>query len=398
MKRPHQRCHATERWVNLALLLGSSALALLAFAGFDLALSRHQGGDPLATEPLRTNGRSLYINKPNGWYELNTLFSGEDRYGPHRYPVATDAKGFRIPTTPPQLPITGSDRKLPALLFLGDSFTYGVASRWEESFVGQVARQYPGPVINAGVNSHSPTPHRFRLQRLFATGGVPAGAVVIMAIDISDVFDEASRWQPGSAEPSDRSSQVAAPAATRQVIERQNRRQQEADAAPFFSPRNFQLTHRIYYGLEALYKRFFDHWQVRNNHRSAFTHRPWEELDAAYGPLGVAGGLRQLRQQIQAAARLSASHGHRFLLLIYPWPAQLAYSSAFNWERWISESCQAPDCSGVINAFPAFRAQVAPDPSAAAWQERLYLRGDMHFSAEGNAVVARTILNTLHSQ
>jgi lysophospholipase L1-like esterase len=389
-----------ERCINLALLLGSSAFALICFGVFDFVTSQGQHSDPATLPNLRSNGRNLYINKANGWYELNANYRGEDRYGPHRFAVATDGNGFRIDPSAAARPAaaTAAEKDMPALLFLGDSFTYGVASPWSNSFVGQVARRYPGRVINAGVNSHSPTPHLYRLRRLLNDGTVPARAMVIMAVDISDVQDEASRWQPGPTEPGDRSSQARAANASQQVIARQSSSPDSRSDRPFFSARNFQLSHRLYYALEGVYKRFFDHWQVRNNVRSAFTHRPWPELEPQYQPLGVAGGLQQLRQQIQAAAQLSHSSGHRFLLLIYPWPAQLAYPEPFNWEQWISASCQAPNCSGVINAFPAFRQQVGSDRSAAAWQERLYLRGDMHLNAAGNALVAQAILDTLQQR
>ncbi|MEB3235575.1 MAG: hypothetical protein VKM98_09115 [Cyanobacteriota bacterium] len=380
--------------LELALVAGSISLSLLGFLVFDGIYSSQQRSNPFSPPPLKTNGRKLYISKSNGWYELNKNYDGEDRYGRYRIDVKTDENGFRIPTKQqPTLTDKRSSAQAPALVFLGDSFTYGVGTSWDNTFVGQVAKHYPGPVINAGVVSHSPTAHRYRLERLLKSGTIPDGAVVIMAVDISDVQDESSRWIPQtSGPPQERNS-----AASAAVVERQGTatKQIRKSDEPWFSPRRFQLTHRLYYGLEVLYKQFFDHWQIRNNARSAFTHRPWNEIDEAYKPLGVVGGLGQLRRQITAAAKLSTNYGHQFFLLIYPWPAQLAYSDQFNWESWISQSCHVPDCSGVINAFPAMRQQVTPNRNAASWQERLYLKGDMHLSPAGNAVVAQTILKAL---
>jgi lysophospholipase L1-like esterase len=381
-----------ERLAELALLAGSTTLALGAFAAFDFVYSKQQQRDPFALSAPRNNGRSLYVHKPNGWYELNRNYRGEDRYGRHLFAVATDQHGLRIPSPAAAAPAKASSQH-PALVFLGDSFTYGVGANWNDTYVGQVAKRYPGAVINAGVNSHSPTPHLYRLQRLLQEGAIPTGAIVVLAVDISDVQDEASRWQSTDAEPQERSAAAAA-----QVIERRGRTQPPPEAqTPLFSPRNFQLTHQIYYGLEALYKRFFDHWQIRNQARSAFTHRPWADLAQHYAPLGVEAALNQTRRRIEQIAQLSQRNGHPFWLLIYPWPAQLAYRDQFSWEQFIASSCQPATCSGVINTFPAFRQQVGADPHAAAWQERLYLKGDMHFSRSGNGVVAEAVLKALSS-
>ena len=376
------------RAAELALMLGSIAVALGAFLLFDALYSKRQTDVSLQPPAPRTNGRSLYLSKPSGWYELNPGYNGEDRYGPHLIKVRTDGRGFRVPLDGPATakgPRPASP--LPALVFLGDSFTYGVGASWEQTFVGQVARRYGGEVINAGVISHAPTAHRYRLERMLQDGRIPPGAIVIMAVDISDVQDEASRWVPGPGEPRERQSAAAAA-----VVQRQ---ETAAQPQPWFSPQRFQLSHRIYAGLESAYKQLFDHWQVRNLDRSAFTHRPWAELEGRYQPLGVAGGLQQLRQQLQQAARLSASRGHPFWILIYPWPAQLAYDARFSWERFIAGSCEPGVCSGVINTFGAFRQAVGPDRNSALWQNRLYLRGDVHFTPTGNALVAEAVLAAL---
>jgi len=383
---------------ELALAVGSIAMALLACLAADWLYSKQQTGDPFALPQPKTHGRRLFITKPNGWYELNSHYNGEDRYGRYLIRVRTDERGFRIPIRAAQpsvrMPSRAGNRNNPTLLFLGDSFTYGVGASWEESFVGQVAARYRGTVLNAGVISHAPTAHRYRLARLLKDGRLPAGAVVIMAVDISDVQDEASRWVPGPGEPSERHSAAAAAVVTRQGAATAGRK----EAQSWFSPQRFQLTHRIYYGLEALYKRVFDHWQVRNQARSAFTHQPWSALNREYQPLGVAGGLRQLRQQLQQAAALSARHGHPFWILIYPWPAQLAYEQRFQWEQFIQASCQPGLCEGVINAFPAFRQAVGTNTSSAAWQNRYYLSGDVHFTPAGNRLVAQTVLEALKRQ
>jgi len=380
---------------EIGLIGASISFSLLALLSIDWLYSKQQKRDPFSLPAPTSNGRGLYISKPSGWYELNPNYNGEDRYGSFLIRVKTDSQGFRTPIHRTEsIKRSTHQGSNPTLLFLGDSFTYGVGTDWEQSFVGQIAKRYNGTVINGGVVSHSPTPHLYRLKHLLDKGSLPAGTIVIMAVDISDVQDEASRWVQTSAEPFERNTKTASAIVNRQGAAAQAM-SSERQTSPFFSPRNFHLTHRIYFGLEALYKKLFDHWQIRNSERSAFTHRPWSELDSRYQPLGVKGGLFQLQMQIKKAAQLSKAFNHPFWILIYPWPAQLAYADRFSWEQFIQNSCEPGVCSGVINAFPVFRNKVGSNRMGAHWQQQLYLEGDMHFSAAGNALIAEAVLQRL---
>jgi len=373
-----------ERLINLVLSAGSVAFVLLLFLAGDWIYSRSQSRDPFAPKPLASNGVKLYrSDAATGWYELNGGYRGEDRYGKLTFNVSTDQHGFR--TGPSDQTKPASTAK-PALLLLGDSFTYGVGLNWDDTFAAHLAEGYGGPVINAGVNSHSPTPHLWRLQQWLKQGLVPAGAIIVMGVDISDVFDEATRWSDGPSTPIERTTAQAAGSKTAQASP------QTAPTEPFFTQRAFQISHQIYFGVEALVKRFIDDLQVRNNVRSAFTHRGWSELEDAYQPLGVAGGLGRLNKKIEAAAMLSHTHGHRFYLLIYPWPAQLAYPNRFSWQKAIARACRQPTCNGVIDTIPIFAQVAARDPQ---WQQHLYIRGDMHFKAAGNRLIAEQILTAL---
>lgn len=377
----HKR--SRERLINLALSAGSIGFVLVLFLAGDWLYSSLQRRDPFAPRALKTNGVKLYRSEAKtGWYELNSGFDGEDRYGKLIFQVRTDQHGFR---TGPVRPTRHQNKSKPALLLMGDSFTYGVGLNWEDTFAAKLEAAYGGAVINAGVNSHSPTPHLWRLQRWFQQGLVPKGAIVVMGVDISDVYDEATRWSDGPTTPIERTTALGPGITASQAPPQQT-------AGPFFNPRSFQLTHQIYFGLEALVKHFIDDLQVRNNVRSTFTHRPWSELDAAYQPMGVAGGLERLKRKIAASAALTHANGHRFYLLIYPWPAQLAYPHRFSWEQAISSACQKPACSGVINTVPVFARRAATDSN---WQQHLYIRGDMHFKAAGNQLIANEILAAL---
>ena len=161
----------------------------------------------------------------------------------------------------------------------------------------------------------------------------------------------------------------------------------------FYNIYNFKLSHQIYFGIEGLIKRFVDDIQVRNNDRSKFTHEDWKLIDEKFSPLGIEKSLKKIRVNLLEISQISSKNNNKLYLLIYPWPAQLAYESHFDWPKYVQELCIEISCSGVINAFPEF---LKYKDNTKYWQRELYLRGDMHFNQKGNFVLAEIIVNQLN--
>jgi threonyl-tRNA synthetase len=125
----------------------------------------------------------------NGWYELKSNFIGKDQYGPNIFPVMTNDYGFR---KGPNSPNGGKHE----FIFLGDSFTYGINGAWNETFVGIFEAQSGKMVLNAGVSSYSPSAYLFQYKKALKNGALSAKHTVIVALDISDVQDEAAFYGP----------------------------------------------------------------------------------------------------------------------------------------------------------------------------------------------------------
>src|SRR5262249_3496911 len=138
---------------------------------------------------------SIYLRHEDGWYTNKPeLTSAPFGFGTTFYPVSTDANGFRIdPTQPPVRPAQ--------VLFLGDSFTFGINGPWDDTFVGIFQRKSGMSVVNAGVPSYSPTPYLFQYRLAVAAGVLTKPHTVIVAIDVSDVQDEAAIWRDGEHHP-----------------------------------------------------------------------------------------------------------------------------------------------------------------------------------------------------
>lgn len=148
---------------STALVILSILVALLLLLLLDVAYT-------LLTAPDR--GADPYDRQDNGWYQLKPGFTGTQTFGSETYDAFTDANGFRIAA-----PMGEAGTRPPAqVIFLGDSFTYGINGPWKDTFVGMYAQATEAPVINAGVASYSPTAYALQYR-----GGAGQGAACARA-------------------------------------------------------------------------------------------------------------------------------------------------------------------------------------------------------------------------
>jgi hypothetical protein len=341
-----------------------------------------------------------YVAKDGGWYELQPNFAGYDQFGPYIYPVETDAHGFRrkpgAASAPPY-----------EVIFLGDSFTYGMNGPWEGTFVGMYADDNTSrPVLNAGVSSYSPTAYLHQYKKALAANLLSRGHMVVVAIDISDVQDEAGIWTDGeihpekvtpvvpATAPSPPSPALPAHAAPSTTVPPPRTFVDFRASAIDALPNTWAVYHFVRYGLLR-----WNRAELIEHPRSAFTYQDWADLDGraalqqeGYAPLGVAGGLRRVEQKLTAIVQAARVLDAAVYFLIYPWPAQVAHPDRFSWSAFITDVCRRVRCAGVIDTIAVFRARGAQDPD---WLTTYYLGGDTHFTTRGNRVVADAVLNTV---
>ena len=180
--------------MNFLLVLISIILPISFFQIFDFLYSKATPNyNPFKLRDTLNNGKSLYVQDNLGWYDLESNFFGEGRYGKNYFYVKTDENGFRINH------LEDSNKNNQSVLgekifFIGDSFTFGVGLDWEKSFVGILNKNFNINAINAGVNSYSPTTYKYKLRSLIEEGLIAKNQKIVIGLDISDVFDEATRW------------------------------------------------------------------------------------------------------------------------------------------------------------------------------------------------------------
>jgi hypothetical protein len=336
--------------------------------------------------------RQAYLLQDHGWYTLAPSVRAAAQWGKAIYPLSTDSNGFRNdPLSPP------SSR--PAdILFLGDSFTFGINGPWDETFVGIFEKKTHKAVVNAGVGSYSPTPYLYQYKHALSAGALRTPHTVIVGLDISDVQDEAAVWQDGENHPEKQPKALA-------LLGKAFDRFKQPSPLKAFIRSNFRATRSIYHLLFQARVPVPSPDYVFNFNRSAFTWKDWNEIQSVtdsedpyerlgYQPGGVRGGLAKIREKLTLISQLAQENSSNMWILIYPWPAQLRYSDAvFDWQKFNTSLCEEIRCRGVINTFPIFRAQAR----GIDWYDRFYIRGDVHFNALGNQIIADTIIAKINS-
>ncbi len=322
-----------------------------------------------------------YLKLDRGWYELKPKFTGKDQFGPNIYEVSTDAYGFRKADGVP-------DHTKHDIVFLGDSFTYGVNGPWKETFVGMFSSGSKVRVLNAGVGSYSPTPYLYQYKKAVKNNLLSAGHKVIIGIDLSDVQDEAGywRWNQKSENHPHR-------------LETTSSQWQARERLKNAFPLSVAIYRFIRY--EALMSQS-DPYKVDtiNYPRTAITYESWNELNRTYPqekptgflPLGVEGGLLKVSERIFEIVQEVRSNKGAVYFLIYPYPGQIYYEDKFDWSDWVKNLCKKAMCDGVVDTFPVFRNLAIHNKN---WLNDYYLQGDVHFNERGNRIVADQLLKEI---
>ena len=385
-------------FTKLLLVFTAIILPLSFLQIFDFFYSKNTPQiQPFRLRDPISNGKPLIVSDEFGWYDLGPYFNGESRYGKKYFFVKTDKNGFRINHLENE-EIPKKSFREDKILFIGDSFTFGVGLNWEETFVGILNKDFNLNAINAGVNSYSPTVYKYKLRNLIKKGLIDSNQKIVIGLDISDVFDESTRWTEYKGRPAniEKVQKLKNLPFTDQIIEENiSTNHKKLKQSNFYNKKNFKLTYQIYYGLENFVKNYFDDIQVRNNARSKFTHKEWSLIEDKYSPLGIEEGFKKIRENLIQISQLVSDNNNDLYLLIYPWPAQLAYENSFNWETFTKNLCIEISCTGVINAFPYFESY---KNNRRDWQKELYIKGDMHFNKKGNYILAEIIASEFEKE
>ena len=386
------------------------------------------------SEPFR-------VRHPVYHHTLKPNYDGLGRWGTWSYRICTNGEGFKTSCEQKH-----SAKKEFDVAFIGDSFTEGIGLPYEQTFVGMIAAKNPDlSIANLGVVSYSPAIYLAKLKDLFAKGY--RFKHIIVFIDIGDAYDEAnaydlhresivvdkgepypmsldrkirrlaSQYLPLTGEAwvqlrklgvstSEPNGQTApqplgaqrgndTPAApSNATIQSETSNAQSLltkDETPTAPVRDtVPLTNQTE-PLETPFKNnIYEGIYLKNYPKSEWT---YNQQSPYYGSEGVVGTLSKMKKEMQALHVLAQAYGAKLSVGVYPWPGQLKYDvvDSLQVNTW-REFCETR-CEHFYNAFPAFFSLVQEHGQDKVISD-YFFAGDVHFTKEGNEVIARTLLNT----
>jgi hypothetical protein len=313
-------------------------------------------------------------HSPNIYYHhgLRPNLSMMMRWGRAKYQLFTDDLGLRD-QTPRQVPREDAHRRI---LFLGDSFVEGLGVPYEKTFVGIV-----GDCL-----SHSPRLYLLHLQDLVDRLGMHFDEVVVF-IDISDVGDELvyEDFTPGKVtallvmrkllyffrehsllgydiyrHPRLVRSSIAAIASWMGAHSRQESRPATFPESPTGSAQSI--------GFDRAKPDSLDPYRPRD---------AWVNNDEAFQAWGR-HGLRLARENLYRLVEYAEGKGMSISFAVYPWPRSV---HAPGRARDVWRTMAAEENWMLVDLHEDFDA-------IADAATRFFIRGDIHWNAEGHQFVA----------
>lgn len=364
----------TRRWVQRHPRRSLLLFLLVATLVLDLALTGAYHFFKYGTIHKYADRRALGERSPVFHHALkpNTEFMYQ-RWGSLRHSVSTNSLGFRDRSVR-NVPLSSDKYRV---LFMGDSFTYGVGLPYEETFICLIDSELEHKnveVLNAGVVSYSPAIYWKKTEYLLSKTGLRFEHLVVF-LDISDIQDEADFYD------TDEEGVVWIGGATPALRE--------------FFYEYTTILRNLWEVAEEAYdwatedpdarRREEDKQYATNEYRSL-----WTVDKEAYEDYGVRG-LRKAKKHMGRLYDLLQAHGIGMTLVVYPWPTQILHEDRDSiqvrvWREWARERSVR-----FIDLFPDFIPAADPPKEII---RKYFIPGDLHWNEEGHRLVARRFVET----
>lgn len=312
-----------------------------------------------------------------------------EAWGMARYRYATNSLGFKD-KAPRSVDLAGQGRRV---LFMGDSFTEGKGFPYEQTFVGLIDADLGEKgveVLNGGVDSSAPVIYRLKAKYLLEELGLRFNTLVVF-LDISDIFDQALRYEYDG-----EGRLIIPPKEPPPALTRAFHYLRGHSVIVRFSSVAFDhlyllarvAKHRIAiaaaWGKTPWDVTALDMWAflVTDIKESAWSYD--EQRWTSYG----ARGRQRSADEMESLLALLKRHGVDLVLAVYPWPDQMFHDPQSPrhrgfWRDW-AEARQVP----FIDLFPLFTEGEPGDVLS-----RYFIPYDFHWNAEGHDLVARVFLD-----
>lgn len=295
------------------------------------------------------------------------------------YKVITDENGYRY---------SGMERSSikENIVFLGDSFTYGLSVDYKNSFPGIIENKIDNyNYYNLGVPSYGIQKYFYTLNEFSKNNKI---SKIFLILDLTDVFDASQRW-------------IQLDTINTPVLISKKTTSEISNWKKFKSS-NFKGTMILIYNLrnllreiKFLYKNnmgLFKKNEVESSKYAFFTYKnPDSKL---IQKKDIKKGIKVIEENFNKISDISKKNNSELYLVIYPWPETLEFGQAlFNWENFAHDLCDKNNCKKLINLFDDFRSVKKRYKN---WQDLIYINEDVHLKKFGNQIIADRIIKEIN--
>ena len=302
-------------------------------------------------------------------HDLKKNINIENEWEPgKKYNTCTDSNGFRISCNSKELNNKNFD-----IAFIGDSFTEGVGIEYEKTFVGLISKNKSNlKIANLGVTSYSPSIYLVKFQELLKNNY--KFKRLIIYIDISDIYDEGKKYRIHN----DRIY-------TMKNIYLENFQNFISKSFPLTSTSVKNLKNNLTSPFETKVKVM--KWNDCTYLEKCYERANWTYNDNKFEKFAINKSLATVEKIYQ----LAKENNIKISIGIYPWPGMLLYDSENSKQVKIWKEFCNNRCEFFFNNFPEFY-DYSKKHSPKETIQKFYMQGDVHFNADGHAIIANNFI------
>ncbi len=317
------------------------------------------------------------------YYELKKNCISKYRFK-NRFPITkiiTDELGQRIGKN--SLP---KDKNKKNIFLFGDSFTYGVGLNYENTYAGLIANKKKDyNIYNFAVGSYSPSVYLYKLKEFINNKIFPDKIIVFL--DLTDVFDEAKRWNYNeSLEKLELNSTFA---------------YEESLKKEKFFKRNFKILTNIssylnFYSRNLRDKiniKFRNQQKIKTSIQGSFTYTNLKSLNKTFwDENSFDKGVNLIEERLKQISIISKKYNSEFYLVVYPWAETLELGqNIFSWSKFAKNICDKENCT-LIDTIPSFSKYKEKNKT---WSSDLYFLNDEHFNKKGAKILFEDVIKII---
>jgi hypothetical protein len=332
------------------------------------------------------------INIEHKIFHHHLLPNNEEIQGGDKYPkfkVITNSLGFR------DSKIREIDlKKKNRIVFIGDSFTFGVLLDYEYTVPG-LADIYFGEkgieVLNAGVSTYSPSIYYYK-TKFFIEQGLKFSHLVVF-IDISDIEDEAVTYEVDKQNKSVKSK----PQRLIQVNVNKNLK----DKFKEFLKLNFNITYTFVKYIDdnfsdKIASKIFNHKKnfIDEIASEKFIRDKWtidENVRKKYDM-----GIKKSVYYMSLLKNLLDENEAKLTIVVYPWFSQIYHNDLESIQVKIWEEFSRKNGNQFINLFPVFINDENQDLSVQDKILKNFIPYDVHWNKNGSKVVFENFIKNFN--